>query len=461
MLTESDPYGRPFKKILLISGRAGLGKTTLAHVIGKHAGYNIVEINASDDRTGEVLKNKLQGALTNRNINNGKPNLIVIDEIDGASQTGGDQSFMKFLTDLVNNDGKTGSAAFDAAGIKKKMKRATRITRPIICICNDLYAPVLKTLRAIAEIVIIPSPAPLQALSKRLEEICKLEGLRTDIHSLMQLCLITDGDLRSCLNTLQFAYSKISTIEKKEKKKKRFDVDFIEKLDIGLKDMEKNFFFILEELFTLPINSKKNASVEHGKFIQRLFKLIISNDDIERLIQGIFENYLSSLNSNAMSNLFQISKSHSDSASSRIDAALDWLSFYDILDSKVNQNPSCFGLKVYLPYSLISFHHFFASSFKRNNLVYPKADYQNYLKRKNLENILNEFNSSMELKSKLLWGFNNSRELYNKAGSSPIKIFLEFIPYLLKIISPELKGYNLVLMNAKDKSAVKKLVDIM
>jgi chromosome transmission fidelity protein 18 len=37
---------RPDRKILLLSGPPGFGKTTLAHVIGKQAGYNIVEVNA-------------------------------------------------------------------------------------------------------------------------------------------------------------------------------------------------------------------------------------------------------------------------------------------------------------------------------------------------------------------------------------------------------------------------------
>ena len=31
---------------MLIAGRAGLGKTTLAHVIAKHVGYDVLEINA-------------------------------------------------------------------------------------------------------------------------------------------------------------------------------------------------------------------------------------------------------------------------------------------------------------------------------------------------------------------------------------------------------------------------------
>lgn len=33
-------------QVALLCGPPGLGKTTLAHVIAKHAGYNVVEMNA-------------------------------------------------------------------------------------------------------------------------------------------------------------------------------------------------------------------------------------------------------------------------------------------------------------------------------------------------------------------------------------------------------------------------------
>ena len=73
---------------------------------------------------------------------NKKPNLVIIDEIDGASMAGtGDQNFMKFLIERVTPaaEGITSLLNTRVGDLKKgKKAKSTRgLLRPIICICND------------------------------------------------------------------------------------------------------------------------------------------------------------------------------------------------------------------------------------------------------------------------------------------------------------------------------------
>jgi len=55
-IEEVDSKGYPIKRIALLSGPPGLGKTTLAHIGARHAGYNIVEVNASDERSPDTFR---------------------------------------------------------------------------------------------------------------------------------------------------------------------------------------------------------------------------------------------------------------------------------------------------------------------------------------------------------------------------------------------------------------------
>lgn len=49
-------------QIVLLSGPAGLGKTTLANIVARQAGYAVVELNASDSRNIPDFEKALEGA---------------------------------------------------------------------------------------------------------------------------------------------------------------------------------------------------------------------------------------------------------------------------------------------------------------------------------------------------------------------------------------------------------------
>jgi len=141
--TDLDSNNVPVQKIALLCGPPGLGKTTLASIVAKHCGYNIMEMNASDDRSVEAFKTALENGTQMTSVLNrdNRPNCIILDEIDGAPAPSIDY-LIRFVTGQINQKSKKGKA-----GKKFILKR------PIICICNDVYSASLRQLRQVAFVV--------------------------------------------------------------------------------------------------------------------------------------------------------------------------------------------------------------------------------------------------------------------------------------------------------------------
>ncbi|KAL2256559.1 hypothetical protein VTK26DRAFT_1488 [Humicola hyalothermophila] len=205
-----DESEKPHRKILMLHGPPGLGKTTLAHVCARQAGYEVMEINASDERSKDVVKGRIRTSLgteTVKTVENKKPEpgrqqkvarpvCVVVDEVDGVvggSGGSGEGGFVKALIDLVLLDQKNSSGAGGGAagqGRKKKKKGDDfKQMRPLILICNDVYHPSLRPLRqsGLAEVIHVGKPS-VEAVVNRLKSIFEKEGIPCEKDAVRKIC---------------------------------------------------------------------------------------------------------------------------------------------------------------------------------------------------------------------------------------------------------------------------------
>ncbi|KAG9063033.1 hypothetical protein KI688_004633 [Linnemannia hyalina] len=454
---KPDALGRPDRKVLLLTGPPGLGKTTMAHVIARQAGYNVIEVNASDDRIGASIKGKIEAALEIQSIlGSDKPNMLIIDEIDGVSSSGGEQSFIKLLVDIATVEVVSKEENIKAAGGNRKNKKFTKkpLMRPIICICNDQYAPVLRPLRTIAQIHQFRKPS-VRTFVNRLQQICEIEQVQSDTRAFGVLYEMTEGDMRSCLNTLQFiknksrASAKLAATQTSSRRTGTdggdgLTVEALTKSTIGRKDLNKSLFSVWEEIFQATYARKTRSALkvmedgreglvkdDNNTYVSRMVSIVQTNGDYDKLMQGCFENYPTMI--------------FHDVAMNKVVENTEWLAFYDQLNFKVTAN---FEYEVggYMAYALANYHRFFAGSV-RQKIEYPRKDYESFVAHKANESILQGM--ALNLPAKIQRHFRKSN------------FATELLSPFLRILSPFLRPVNKQLIKPDEREVLKRLVDIM
>lgn len=162
----------PKKKALILAGPPGVGKTTTVYALANEYGFEVIELNASDERTYEKIERYVQAAYT-MDILGKRRKLIFLDEADNI----------------------------EPSGAREIAKLIDRARNPIIMSANH-YWEVPKEIRNKAQIVEYKRLTQRDII-KALVRILKLEGKTVPREILYEIAKRANGDLRAAINDLQ------------------------------------------------------------------------------------------------------------------------------------------------------------------------------------------------------------------------------------------------------------------
>jgi len=168
-------WKKGIKPILLV-GPPGIGKTTIANLIGKQFGYDTISLNASDVRSKSRISQILSPVLGSIGIF-GSP-MIFVDEVDGIhgrADFGGAEALIKILKEP---------------------------TVPIVLAANSDKSEKMKSIKKAVKTIYF-RPLPPRLLRLHLENILKKEGAKLSPGALIKIINESRGDIRSMINSTQ------------------------------------------------------------------------------------------------------------------------------------------------------------------------------------------------------------------------------------------------------------------
>ncbi len=186
---DSWESGIPKKRAVVLIGDPGIGKTSAALALASDKGWGVVEMNASDQRTGSAIEDvALRGAMFNTfsetgeylRSSEGGRKLIILDEADnlfGRQDRGAIPSIVKLITETK---------------------------QPVILIVNDFYELSRRSSTIKNRTLQINFRGPQKnTIIKTLVGIAKAEKLNISPEALKAIAENASGDMRAAINDLQ------------------------------------------------------------------------------------------------------------------------------------------------------------------------------------------------------------------------------------------------------------------
>ncbi|ELZ96779.1 replication factor C large subunit [Haloferax mucosum ATCC BAA-1512] len=170
------------REAVVVHGSPGIGKTSAAHALASDMGWETVELNASDQRTGDVIERFAGRAAKNATLS--------------GSSTGTSTRQLVILDEADNIHGN-----YDRGGSSAVTRLVKSSSQPIVLIANEFYDMSRGLRNACQEIEFRDVSA--RSIVPVLRDICRKEGLEFEPDALERIADMNSGDLRSAVNDLQ------------------------------------------------------------------------------------------------------------------------------------------------------------------------------------------------------------------------------------------------------------------
>ena len=163
-------------KPLLLYGKPGIGKTSAAYALAHDMEWEVIELNASDQRTAAVIERIAGVGSVTASLTGSRRKLIVLDEADNLQGTA------------------------DRGGAKAIIECIRKAQQPMILIANDLYG-LSPELRYRCELVQFKA-IPARSIGPRLRYLCAAEKITCSDAAIHSIAESAEGDIRSAVNML-------------------------------------------------------------------------------------------------------------------------------------------------------------------------------------------------------------------------------------------------------------------
>ncbi|EMA67959.1 replication factor C large subunit [Halorubrum distributum] len=179
------------REAVVLHGSPGVGKTSAAHALANDMGWETVELNASDQRTADVIERFAGRAARNATLGGSAA---------GGGAAGGDTASRQLVI-LDEADNIHGN--YDRGGASAITKLVKESGQPIVLIANDFYDMSRGLRNATQEIEFRDVSA--RSIVPVLRDVCRKEGIEFESDALQRIAEGNRGDLRGAINDLQAA----------------------------------------------------------------------------------------------------------------------------------------------------------------------------------------------------------------------------------------------------------------